>query len=170
LIVLPLLWPKIKSLFGGGDKSKTVGAGISVDETRRSAIIGFTREMLANGKNLALTQKAYENLVKSQGRTPEELDELNKSIVSALDRKIEVQSGAHQRVQGIDKSKDVENSRAIYEQIKTLGEVSTRLDEFSKNYKAAETAKKKAQAERDEETRREQLTNMANALSQPMMM
>lgn len=164
LVVLPLLWPKIKSLFGGGEKTKGVGVNLSNDDLQKKAIAGFTKGMVENnGQKLAISEKAYQALIKSQGKTPEQLDELNRNIISALNQKIDVQSGAHQRAQGIDPAKDVENAKALSDQIKTLGELSSRLDEFSKNYKAAETAKKKAQAEKEEEAARIRLQAMSQA-------
>jgi uncharacterized protein YukE len=115
--------------------------------------------MVANdGKSIEVSEKAYQALIKSTGKTPEELEQLNKNIVAALDRKIDVQSGAHQRAQGVDKAQDVQNAKALSDQIRTLGELSNRLNSFARNYKEAEDAKKKAQAEREEEMRRASLT------------
>jgi hypothetical protein len=158
LMVFPLIWPKLKSWFGS-DKNKTVGAGISLNDLERKAINGFTKGMVANdGKSIEVSEKAYQALIKSTGKTPEELEQLNKNIVAALDRKIDVQSGAHQRAQGVDKAQDVQNAKALSDQIRTLGELSNRLNSFARNYKEAEDAKKKAQAEREEEMRRASLT------------
>jgi hypothetical protein len=158
LMVFPMIWPKLKSWFGS-DKNKTVGAGISLNDLERKAITGFTKGMVANdGKSIAVSEKAYQALIKSTGKTPEELEQLNKNIVAALDRKIDVQSGAHQRAQGVDRVQDVQNAKALSDQIKTLSELSGRLNEFARNYKEAEAAKKKAQAEREEEMRRASLT------------
>lgn len=166
--ILPLLWPKIKSWFGGGT-SKTVGAGIDLgrDKLQDQAIKGFTRGMMSNnGRDLAISQKAYEALIKAQGRTPEELEELNKNIVSALNQKIDVQFGAFQRDRGVDKTKDVERLEALNQQVKVLESLSTQLSELSRNYKVSETAKEKAKKEREEEDRRQRLIDStSNSLS-----
>jgi hypothetical protein len=168
LTLVPLLWPKIKSLFGT-DKEKTIGAGISVEDMDRKAINGFLQAMLTqDGKRLEITEKAYQSLIKIQGKTPEELQELNARIVAALDRKIEVTSGSAQREQGIDKAKDVANAKAINEQIKFLSELTGRLDNFTQAYKANEIAKKKAAETVEEERRRKAMTDLDVGLSNMM--
>jgi hypothetical protein len=164
ITIIPMLWPHIKNLFGGG-KSKDAGVDIHVEDFEKKATDAFMKTVLSGDKEkIAIQAKAYDSLLRKQGKSAEEIAELNARIVERVTHKVEVKSASIQRDQVVGKT-DIEGAKEVIKNREALEKVSNTLEIILKSYQKVEKDKKKAEDERAEETLRYQMVANANPIS-----
>jgi len=150
ITIIPMLWPHIKNLFGG-NKSKDAGADIHVEDFEKKATDAFMRTVMSGDKEkIAIQAKAYDSLLRKQGKSAEEIAALNARIVERVNHKIEVKSGAIQRDQVVGKT-DIEGAKEVIKNRETLEKVQETLESILKTYQKVEKDKKKAEDDKAEE-------------------